>query len=190
MSTHGLSHSINQNLIFIFNSLVIEDKPTWLSLLWKRFFPDIPRTQASNSTAISHIKFCSFSVPLRAGLVPLHPWEESKKGFKCISNKVCSVQYLKYVIVWAKSIIEIILALLSFPGSLFSITHKDYMMLSSPQAYCRGAAGGGCSTEESSKSESARRVQGWQDTVPPCPTRKAEQGQWCWWWPGSDADQG
>lgn len=72
----------------------------------------------------------------------------------CISNKVCLVQYLKSAIVWAKSIIEIILALLSFPGSLFSITHKDYTMLSSPRA------GGGCSTEESSKSESARRVQG------------------------------
>lgn len=142
------------------------------------FFPDIPRTQASNSAATSHMKFCLFSVPPRLGLVPRWPWEESKKGFLCISNKLCSVQYLIYVIVWTKSIIEIILVLLSFPWSLFSITCKGYMMLSRPWAYCWGAAGGGCSTEGSSESGATRGVQGWQDTIPPCPTRKAKQDQW------------
>lgn len=61
----------------------------------KLFFPDIPRNQANNSTAFSHVKFCLFGVPLSAELVPLHPREESEKDFLHLSNNLFSIQYLK-----------------------------------------------------------------------------------------------
>lgn len=44
-------------------------------------------------------------------------------------------------------------------------------------------------SKNSSEWGGARGVQGWKDTIPPWPTRNAEQEQWGWWWSGSAADQ-
>lgn len=81
--------------------------------LKKLFFPDILRTQAFSGAAINDMKFC---------LCSTETWTWTGPSFQQISNKLCSVWYLKYVIVWAKSIIEIILVLLYFPRILFSMT--------------------------------------------------------------------
>lgn len=91
----------------------------------KLFFPDILRTQAFSGAAINDMKFC---------LCSTETWTWTGPYFQQISNKLCSVWYLKYVIVWAKSIIEIMLVLLYFPWILFSIICKDFMTLSRPWA--------------------------------------------------------
>lgn len=94
--------------------------------------------------AISNMKFCLFSIPLRA-TVPMRRTEESSVQFNILNTPLYQQT-------------KIILVLLPFPWSLFSITCKLYMMPSRPWACCWGAAGRVCSTEESSESRATKEV--------------------------------